>query len=256
MDPTTPLLDELRELLHDRKLGLEQAPAPDGPQRWVVTYEGARHPLAELPLDALDPAARRAELVAVAAGLEAAVKLPYTVVPQEPFRAGAANLLAKVERARYAQAYDAVVMGRGGADAERLAHRALGVDLIAVYVRDESYRFRPFTRGQLAVWGVSPGTVHAGARSNLYHYTGYTDVKPAAQKIAVGDGYDAARALCVADLFYHRDRGQGVPVALPGRDLLLVGEEAAAGAARAHAEQDYPLCPYPLVFQGDALRRV
>jgi len=152
-----------------------------------------------------------------------------------------------------------VVGGRGGgasaSEAQRLAFRPLGVDLIAVYVRDEGYRFRPFTRGQLDVWGVSAGTVHAGARSNLYHYTGYTDVSPAAQEIAVGDGYDAARALCVGDLFYHRDRGEGIAVAVPGRDLLLIGDEAATRAAESYAEQDYPVCPYPLIFQADALRR-
>ena len=55
----------------------------------------------------------------MAAGFEAAVKFPDPVI-DESFRDGAGNLLPRVERRRFVEAYDAVVGGRGGGDAERL----------------------------------------------------------------------------------------------------------------------------------------
>lgn len=244
----SPPADDLRELLSRVRLTLE----PSGEGGWVVGYERERHPLPALPLDALDPTARRAELLALAAGIEAAVKFPAPVEDCD-FREGAATLLPRVERASFLVGYDAVLAGRGAGDLEGLAHRTLGAGLVVAYVRDAGWRFSYVTRAQTARWDVSPGTIDAGARSHLYHRD---EVPWDAERVSLGDGYDATRVVLAGDLFYHHDRGgSGIALAVPGRDLLLVGPAATPDAVAAAFEAAaYPLCPHPLSFARGEVR--
>ena len=121
-------------------------------------------------------------------------------------------------------------------------HRPLGADLSVVYVRDAGWRFHYVGAGQVARWGVTPGTIDAGARSNLYHRA---EVDYRALEVAQGDGYDAARLLLAGDVFYQLDEGEGVTMAVPGRDLLLVGPAADAARDR-FATATYPLSPHRL----------
>lgn len=249
MDDPTPELAELAELLRTVRLTLER----DG-AGWTITYEQERHPVADLPLDAVAPEVRRAELMAVAAGLEAAVKYPARGVVDEDFRDSAGGLLPRVERASFVRAYEAALAGRGAADGERLAWRELGAGLVVTWVIEDGWRFHYLTRAQVARWDVSAGTLDAAARSHLYH----REVpRWDATAVALGDGFDASRALLAADVWYQLDDGDGVPVALPGRDQLLVGAEALApgAAAAACAAASYPLCPYALRIAGGHLRR-
>lgn len=240
-------VDALATLLSKVRLGLEA-----GADGFVVTYEKERHALAELPILGIGDEDARGELVAVAAGLEAAIKYPGRVVNQD-FVIGAATLLPKIESRRFVDAYTAVLAGRGAPASERLMSRDFGAGLVVVYVRDEGWRFSHITQGQHARWAVTPGTVDAGARSHLYHRAELDWHDP---MVALGDGYDAARAVIVGDVFYHMGQDGGVPVAIPDRDHLLVGPAAdASAAAELYAAAQYPICPYPLVLRGDRVER-
>ena len=226
------LIGDLGDLLVTVGLRLET----DGDR--VRVHHGDRaYPLGALGLEALDPSARRAELVAMAAGIDMAIKVPATV-DEVDFRTGAANLLPRIERAPFLRAYHGV---SGGEDP--LAHRDLGAGLVVVFVRDEGWRFRHVTLGQLAHWDVDLRTLEQGARSNLYHRQA-----PAwdQTRISVGDGYDAARLLLVEDVFFHLGGEEGISVSVPDADHLLVGEGATAEATEElYAAAQYPLSPRP-----------
>lgn len=241
------LIDRLQALLASVRLTLE----PDG-AGGTLLWEKRRHPVADLCLDDLDPAAEQAELMAIAAAFDAAIKYPGRLVPGEDLRQGAAALLPKLERARFARAYDAVVLGRGADPAvEGLYVRDLGGGLIAAYVQDEGWRFNYLPRGRVAAWDASPDTVHAAARSNLYHRAA---LDHRAQEIALGDGYDAARAMLMDDVFYDRGDAEGIEVAVPGRDLVMVGPGLDPTAvAAAYAAARYPISPARFAFRNDRL---
>lgn len=237
------LTERLRARLSTVRLGLD--PAEGGPDAgWLVRYERETHPIRTLPLDGLDEAALDADLLAVAAGIEAAVKLAGPV-RDEPFGVGAASLLARVERARFVAGYDAVVAGRGGDDGERLCHRSLGAGLVAAYVYDAGWSFSYVSRAQAAHWGATPERIDSAARSALY---ARAEVDHASHLVQVGDGYDASRALIASDVFYHLATEDGLLLAVPSRDLLLVGPAATPEAtAAAFAAARYPICPTPLI---------
>ena len=226
------LVADLRTLLGTARLSLEA----DG-EGWLLLGAHGERAIAQLPLNDVDPHARRAELIAVASGLEAAVKIGAPIEDSD-FVTGAANLLPQVERSRFVDAYLAATTDPDDA----LVHRPLGADLSVVYVRDAGWRFHYVGQGQAARWGVTPGTIDAGARSNLYHRA---EVDHRANVIAMEDGYDAARLLLSGDVFYQLDTGEGVTMAIPGRDLLLIGPEASEVEAR-FAEATYPLSPHRL----------
>ncbi|MEZ4265318.1 MAG: hypothetical protein R3F39_02980 [Myxococcota bacterium] len=240
-------VEALATVLSKVRLGLEAT--ADG---FVVTYEKERHALADLPILGLTEADARGELMAVAAGLEAAIKYPGRAA-NEDFATGATTLLPKVESRRFVDAYAAVLAGRGAPESEQLMSRDFGAGLVVLYVRDEGWKFSHITKGQHARWAVTPGTVDAGARSHLYHRAELDWHDP---MVALGDGYDAARAVIVGDVFYHLGQDGGVPVAIPDRDHLLVGPAADASAtAELYAASRYPICPHPLVFRGDRVER-
>lgn len=240
------LTERLRVKLSTVRLLLD--PAHDG---WAIRYEKETHAVRSLPLDDLDPGAVDAEVLAVAAGMEAAIKLSGPV-RDEPFGVGAASLLARVERARFADGYDAVIAGRGGDDGERLCYHALGAGLIAAYVFDAGWSFTYVSRAQATRWGATPERVESAARSALY---ARAEIPHDQHRVATGDGYDASRAMIASDLFYHLATADGLPLAVPSRDLLLVGPAATPEAtAAAFAEARYPLCPLPLLLHRGRLR--
>jgi len=233
---TTPL-ERLRALLAQVRLELA-----DGGR--VVIWEGRPTPIAgALPLDDLDDAALAGELMAVAAALEAAVKYPGRPAPGEDLRVGAAALLPKLERARFARTYDLV---RPEAP---LLWRDLGGGLAACYVEDQGWRFQYMTRARFEGWDTTMDTVHSVARSNLYHRAA---LDYAAREVALGDGYDAGRAVMLDDVFYDRAGPDGIVFAVPGRDRLLVparGEGLEREAVRAAYEAArYPISPEVFVL--------
>ncbi|MCB9730866.1 MAG: hypothetical protein H6744_14675 [Deltaproteobacteria bacterium] len=239
--------DSLGTVLSKVRLGLEATASG-----FVVTYENERHPLGSMPLVGVSDEAARGDVMAVAAGIEAAIKYPGRTA-DEDFATGATTLLPKIEHRRFVEAYAAVLTGRGAPESEQLLYRDFGADLVVVYVRDEGWKFSHITRGQFERWDVSPGTVDAGARSHLYHRAELDWNDPL---VALGDGYDAARAVIVGDVFYHLGQDGAVAVGIPDRDHLVVGPAADASAiGELHAAARYPICPYPLVFRGDRVER-
>jgi len=234
------MLDALKSLLAKVRLDL----VDDGR---TVVWEGKRTPIVgALPLDDLDPDAEAGELLAIAAGLEAAVKYPARSVPGEDLRTGAAALLPKLERKRFALTYDAVC------DKDGLLWSDFGGGLVTCYVEDQGWKFQVMGRARFAAWDTTIGTVHSVARSNLYHRAA---LDWQAREVALGDGYDAARAIMLDDVFYDRAGPDGIVFAVPSRDLLMV---AAAGrplspeaVAQAYTSAKYPLSPEVFAFKGD-----
>ncbi|TNF22740.1 MAG: hypothetical protein EP329_28285 [Deltaproteobacteria bacterium] len=246
--PDDSLVARLAALLKQVRLGLE--PEGDG---WAILYEKERHPVAELPLDDLDASCEAAELLAVAAAFEAAVKYPGQLAPGEELREGAAPLLPKIERARFVRAYDAVVAGAGRDDAHRLLARDFGGGLVTCYVHEAGWRFDYVIAGRAAGWDTTLDTIHSVARSNLF---ARAEVDYRAREVAVGDGYDAARAIIVGDVFYDRLKPGGLAIAVPSRDRLFVGPEIDAAAVRAAYEAaTYPISPDVLVFDSHHVTR-
>ncbi len=248
-------LERLVQLLAKVRLGLERV-TTEASAPWALTWEGRRYPVAAVPLADVETACEAAEIMAVAAAFEAAVKAPDRRVAGETFRDGAAGLLPKVERRRFAAAYDAVVAGRGGDVSECLLWAPFGDELIAAYVEDQGWKFNYLTRGRFAGWDTTLGAVHAGARSNLYHRAA---LDWRACEVALGDGYDAARAVLIEDVFYDRCGAAGIEVAVPGRDRLMV---AAVGEAldparvvAAYEGAAYPIAPVIYRFRQDGLHR-
>lgn len=235
-----PDVAELTELLSGQHLTLSEE---DG--RWIVRYEREVHPLAGLPLADLDEGARRAELLAVAAGITAAIKTPGEL-EDEDFRLGAATVMPRIERARFRDAYDAVVVGGGGDDALRMYTQDFGAGLVVAFVREMGWRFTYLPCAQITRWDISADHALSAVRSNLY---GRDEIAWDATSVGIGDGYDAARAVIAGDLFYARAGADGIPLGIPGSGLLLVGDGATPDAIRAaHDASPYPLCPYPLTF--------
>lgn len=218
----------------------------------AVVWEGRRTELkGALPLDDIDPDAEAAELMAVAAAIEAAVKYPARDVPGEELRTGAAALLPKLERKRFALTYDAVCAS------DALLWSDFGGGLATCYVEDQGWKFQYMGQRRFAGWDTTIGTVHSVARSNLYHRAA---LDYQAREIALGDGYDAARAIIVGDVFYDRDGPDGIVFAVPARDLLMV---AAPGrplvreaVQQAYAQAKYPLSPEVFAFSADQARVV
>jgi hypothetical protein len=218
---------------------------------WAVHHGSSVHGLASLPLEGISGPDERAELLALAAGIEAAAKVPGAV-ESTSLLDGTANLLPRVERRRFLLGYDAVLAGRDAGDGERLLSRDLGCGLVVLYVRDAGWRFHYVVQGQLAQWGTDPAQLHEAARSNLYHRAA---LDPDAHQVAIADGYDAARLLIAGDVFFTLgSRTAGLMVALPHRDQLLVGEEATSDAVlQGFHGAAYPLASAPMVWRGGTL---
>lgn len=246
------VLERLTTLLASVRLTL----AADG-DRWRVTWEKRDYALAALPLEDLEEDALAGELLAVAAGLEAAIKAPGRLVPGETLRDGLKALLPRLERARFVAAYNAVKAGAGlGTDAH-LLHTPLGGGLVAVHVEDEGWKFTHFLEGRCAGWDTTAGTVLSAARSNLYHREALDHT---ACEVALGDGYDAGRAVLIDDVFYDRGGPDGVEIAVPGRDLLMVapkgGSLSRVAVQQAYATARYPISPAVFRSLRGALTRV
>ena len=248
----TAIIDSLKALLASVRLELggDLAQAP------VITWEKRTYPVARLPLDGLDPTALKAELLAVAAGFEAAIKAPGRLVPNESLREGARHILPRIERARFAEAYDAVVDAAGGDPSRKLLYQSFGDGLITTYVEDEGWKFVHLVRGRFDAWQTTIGTIHSVARSNLYHREA---VDYHAREVMHGDGYDAGRAVLIDDVFYDRIGPDGAEIAVPGRDLLMVapggGRLVPEAVRQAFESARYPISPEILVFRGDGVTR-
>jgi len=103
-----------------------------------------------------------------------------------------------------------------------LVHRALNEDLVVVYVIDDALAMVFLSRAHLQRWRKSELDIHNLAVANLARLDPAERARlrgvTAPLRVAVGDGYDAARLLLL-------EATDGLLVAVPDRDLLWVGGE-------------------------------
>ena len=92
----TAALERLTKLLASVRLELTPGGDSGGAR---IRWEKKDFELAALPLDDLDEAALEGELLAVAAGVEAAIKAPGRLIPGETLRDGVKALLPRVAQA-------------------------------------------------------------------------------------------------------------------------------------------------------------
>lgn len=104
-----------------------------------------------------------------------------------------------------------------------LVHTALNDDLVVVYVIDDPSCMLFLCRAHLQRWGRTTTDVHNLALSNLASAGsgGLDDVAAEAVLLRSGDGFDASRVLLLQE-------HDGLLVAVPDRDTLWAGPEAAA----------------------------
>lgn len=225
------------------QVGLKIAPVSAG---FLIQQANSELLVPSLPLADLDPTVLKAELLAVAAGIDAALTL-VAAVDEETFRQGAATLLCRLERRRFVQAFNAIADAGQRGDHGQLLSRDFGADLAITYIREEGWRFSYLTVGHRLMWDASPDAVASCARSNLY---ASRDIDMHATTVAFGDGSDATRAILTGDVFFGRQNGPGVPIAIPGRDTLLIGpEHSAEDVAAAYDQAEYPLSRARLSFR-------
>jgi hypothetical protein len=235
------MVDQLGQVLAKVQVGIEVA---DGGH--VLRQGGRTLNVPDLPLENIDPALERAELLALAAGIDAGLTLVATL-EEETFREGAATLLCRVERQRFAEAFNAVAQAMDTGPEGQLLWRPLGAGLCITYIREDGWRFSYLTEGHRRMWDASLDSVASCARSNLY---AYRDMDGSAGSITFGDGYDGTRAILAGDVFYGRAQEGGIPIAVPGRDTLLVGSEFSADdVSAAYEKEEYPLSRDLLTFR-------
>lgn len=234
-------VEELGQVLAKVQVEIEAA------ERGHILRQGGRAlNVPDLPLGNIDPSLKWAELLALAAGIDGALTL-VAPVEEETFREGAATLLCRVERQRFAEAFNAVAQAMDTGPDGQLLWRPLGAELCVTYIREDGWRFSYLTEGHRRMWDASLDSVASCARSNLY---AYRDMDGSAGQIAFGDGYDGTRAILAGDVFFGRAQEGGIPIAVPGRDTLLVGAEfSAADVSAAYEKEEYPLSRDLLTFR-------
>jgi hypothetical protein len=126
-----------------------------------------------------------------------------------------------------------------------LVHRALNDDLVVVYVIDDAHAMVFLSRAHLQRWRKSETDIHNLALANLARLDPAERDRlravAAPLRVAVGDGYDAARVLLL-------EATDGLLVSVPDRDLLWVGGEADADLVglMADAREIAARAPHPV----------
>lgn len=124
-------------------------------------------------------------------------------------------------------------------------------DVSTAYVIELDEGFRVLTEEQVAAWGVTADRVHKASLSILFHRTTFEcfeTVGEGIERFAMGDGYDAARALIFEMWDYHRAR-RGIAFTVPACGaMVLTDDTSAAGIERlsAETEQRYASAACPL----------
>lgn len=131
-------------------------------------------------------------------------------------------------------------------------------DLIMTYVIEQDRGYRVLSRAQVDAWGASDDRVVSAGRSMLYHKTREAaQLRPLdgarhVRQVKVGDGYDAARATVLPDVFFHDLEEQHWRFAIPNPDLLLFidsPDPSALAELRRIAEDIFDESDFPLSDQ-------
>lgn len=119
-----------------------------------------------------------------------------------------------------------------------------GDDLSVVYHIELDRGARTLAWPQFLAWGVTPDRITSASRSLLYYKTAQDalaarfepDPPSGGFFYKLGDGHDAARALILSDLDYHRTR-RGLIFAVPHADILLIKDKTDDAEALARFQQ-------------------
>lgn len=193
------------------------------------------------------PARERADFVAYAAGLKAALARPLlTAVADWEFTEIAGRLVPTVERAAFREGF---LDGGGGVPWEK-PFAGEGSTLRVHYYVELDQGHQLLSQAQVQAWGVTDDRVMSAARSLLFHKTMQGEPEKhesGADWYRLGDGYDAARALALPDIDYARAR-KGIVCATPTPyDLLFTDFQGldrgrfAEAVAALFGASDYPL---------------
>lgn len=163
------------------------------------------------------------------------------------FAEAAGRLVASFDAAPYAAGVEA-------ATGESAWTLALEDDLIVDFLLELDSGIRPVRVSDVDRWGVSEDRMVSGARSMLFHKAQQTapvpvENHPPVERLRVGDGYDAARALVLEDLFFGEFDDEA-RLAFPTSDHLLFvrspENQTDLEALREATDEAYEATDYPL----------
>jgi hypothetical protein len=188
---------------------------------------------------------QRRLLCSFADGVAAAALAPRQVTVQElAFETIAGRILMRLEGPLF-------IEGMRAADAEAPAHQPWHDGLHIVYWLDTDRGQRPLPQSRFAAWGITLDQLHCAARSILFHRSRHADLAPlpafpTVERLSVGDGFDAARALVLEEIDWQR-AADGLRVAIPDAATLLIQPLSAPAAdLRAAAEALHAAAAHPL----------
>lgn len=255
MEESNTLRDAVIESLRAQRLSVEVVETDAGPRLEVTQGRGlvARRVSLDIgPLQSwLD---RRPErqvpryLAGYASGVKGVLLEPARSKASDwAFNESAGRLLPNIEVDSFGLG---VVAATGGDSPFALPFHD---DLVVAYYIQLDMGMRVLTRRQVEAWGATEDRVVTAARSMLFHRTrdvlrGPVEAHPTVQRISVGDSYDAARSLVLADAFF-AEIGASHRFSIPSQDELLLVEsadEAQLDALKAATHEAYSASDYPL----------
>ena len=259
MESSDTLRDEVIETLRGRRLSVEPVQGDQGPRLEVTQGRGLMARRASLDLAPLaswledrPPHQRARHIAGYASGVKGVMLEPArSKASSWSFNETAGRLLPNIEVASFGLGVRAASAdAEGGGDAFTLPFHD---DLIVAYYIQLDMGLRVLTRPQVEAWGATEDRVVTAARSLLFHKTRDAawrplEGHPSVQRISVGDSYDAARALVLADAFFS-EVDDGFHLALPSQDELLLvtsEDEAHIEALKAATHDAYSRSDYPL----------
>jgi len=232
---------------------LRLAAVADGDNLTVEAGTGRRQARRSIGLDGLaaridaHPAQRRAAVAGFASGVAGVVKAPHDLLAASwGFVEAAGRLVPAIEHATFGLG----VIAAGGEPPWTVEFVG---ELVVAYYLELDRGVEILTRSRFEGWAVTPDRVTCAGRSLLCHKTMSGGLEPfeatGLEAYRFGDGYDAARALVMADVDYQRCRS-GVLFAIPHPHILLVRSPTKDGDAldgfqravdRLYEEARYPL---------------
>lgn len=158
----------------------------------------------------------------------------------------AGRLMPSVEVHTFAQ-------GVAAASGDQAWTRDYHEDLVLAYLIELDLGMRVLTESQVEAWGVTADRVTAAGRSLLFHKSRNLkaqklDDYPVVERFCVGDEYDAARGLVVADVFFS-EFDDDFRFATPTKDDFLFvrdGEGPSVEALCAAADARFNEAEYPI----------
>lgn len=272
-DPTQDLANALAAALTQRLLlvsdldadGLTVTPKPLTPAKPPTPRRISLAPLrAALTTspdtttpDAPNPLHARRLLSSFADGVAAAALAPRQVSMQElAFETAAGRLLMRLEGPLFLE-------GVRAADSEQPISQPWHDGLHIVYWLDLDRGQRPLPQSRFTAWNITLDQLHCAARSILFYRsrdaapTPLPDF-PSVERLSLGDGFDAARALVLEEIAWER-AADGLRLAIPDASSLLIQPlssppaDLSAAAAALYTSTHHPLSTTCFLQHGSKL---